>query len=417
MAELMFSVVIPTRERADTLEACIKSVLGNDYADMEVIVQDNASDVGTRQVCDRFNDPRLVYSRSDTRVSMRQNFELGMRKTTGKYVIFLGDDDALTLDCIQTLHNLLKKEPAEFISWPSDKYMWPSVCADGKGFLSVRTDKWSGGYQKLDLQDLRRKICDSDLSFSDKIGQIYVGCVARSLIERIKAVRGGDYFVHTIPDYGAAMANMFEAKSGLFVNRTLSLAGKSANSNGAAFLGDVGAKKSEAVAYLSENARDTGALGDIGSGDVRSTRYYFLSTLRSAELQLGRSFGLNKERWVNAVVSQLVDEKRNTAKAIQGLRDDFDFKDVANTMTAVADGLAKQPKTIFKGARPKNIHVRTVDAGKRDDVYVAVETFKKLTKNRSPLVPLGAVAKRMMLVQTLAAAYITNRRAKRLLKS
>jgi glycosyltransferase involved in cell wall biosynthesis len=407
MAELVFSVVIPTRERADTLEACIKSVLGNDYADMEVIVQDNASDARTREVCERFNDPRLVYSRSETRVSMRQNFELGMRTTTGKYVIYLGDDDALTQDCIQTLHDLLKKESAEFISWPSDKYMWPSVCADGKGFLSLRTDKWSGGYAKLDLTKLRRQLANADMRFSDKIGQIYGGCVSRELILRITGVRDGDYFVHTAPDYGAAMANIFEAKVGLFVNRTLSLAGKSANSNGASFAGDIGAIRSVATTFLSENAVDTEALGDVG-GNIQSSKYCFFSTLKSAELQLKRSFGLNLDQWRKSVIDQLIEEKRNTATALECLSKDPDFQGVADTISAVDDHLARSPKSIFKGVRARNIHVRTLDTNRKDDVFVAALTFDKLVGNKSPLIASGKFAKRLVWMRTMLIALFTN---------
>jgi hypothetical protein len=285
--------------------------------------------------------------------------------------------------------------------------MWPSVCSDGRGYLSIRNSKSSGGYYHLDLPDLRNRIADATLKPIDKIGHIYGGCVSRDLISRVMSMGSGEYFVHICPDYGAAMANIFEARSGLFVNRTLSLAGKSANSNGAAFAGDFGAKKSEAVSFLSENAKDKNALGEL-SGSIHSSYYCVYSTLKSAEVQLNRSFGLNKNRWTRSVIEQLTEEKRNSRDEIDNLLRDPDFKEIANAIDVIAPNQWKTPKSSFKGVRTRNIHVRTLGADKNDDVYVAALTFQKLLGNQPPLRKMSKTVEFLAWLRTIVSAFWIN---------
>ncbi len=53
------TVIIPTRERADTLFHTLRTVLEQEYENLEIIVSDNASIDNTRQVVSQFTDVRL----------------------------------------------------------------------------------------------------------------------------------------------------------------------------------------------------------------------------------------------------------------------------------------------------------------------------------------------------------------------
>jgi glycosyltransferase involved in cell wall biosynthesis len=153
------TVVIPTKDRPDTLLSCLKSVLASTDPDIQVIVQDNACDPRTKAVVEQFVDHRLKYSRSPIRVSMRENFELGLKKVRGHYLMFLGDDDAMSINAVAVMKQLVLLEKPDFISWPATSYVWPSASQDKRVFIKLRRSKISGGYKRVDLTLTRRANC------------------------------------------------------------------------------------------------------------------------------------------------------------------------------------------------------------------------------------------------------------------
>src|ERR1700730_16260932 len=91
----MISLIIPTRERAQTLVFTLASALNQDSQAFEVIVSDNVSKDETCAVVERCMDSRSRYIRTERRLSMCDNYEFALQQARGKYVIFIGDDDAV----------------------------------------------------------------------------------------------------------------------------------------------------------------------------------------------------------------------------------------------------------------------------------------------------------------------------------
>ncbi len=86
------SVVLPTFDRAALLPRAIHSMLGQSYADFELIVVDDGSTDGTAAVVDGLDDPRVVYLRRDHRGrSAARN--AGARRARGEILTFLDSDD------------------------------------------------------------------------------------------------------------------------------------------------------------------------------------------------------------------------------------------------------------------------------------------------------------------------------------
>src|SRR5688572_22351536 len=100
MAEKLYSIIMPTRERADVLHFAIRTVLKLTRSNYELIVMDNCGSPGTRQVVEAFDSPHIRYFRSPTRLSMADNWEEGLSHATGDYITFLGDDDGILPDAI-----------------------------------------------------------------------------------------------------------------------------------------------------------------------------------------------------------------------------------------------------------------------------------------------------------------------------
>ena len=91
------SIIIPTYNRAHYLEQAIKSVLMQDYSNLEVIVSDNASTDNTQDVIRRFlYDKRLTYIRNPKNLGSILNWRNALYDySSGEWVLILSDDDYL----------------------------------------------------------------------------------------------------------------------------------------------------------------------------------------------------------------------------------------------------------------------------------------------------------------------------------
>src|SRR5439155_1533464 len=70
-----FSIVMPTRNRAQLLQFALQSALDQPTADLEVVVSDNDSRDDTPAVARRFNDPRVRYVRTPETLAMPDSWE------------------------------------------------------------------------------------------------------------------------------------------------------------------------------------------------------------------------------------------------------------------------------------------------------------------------------------------------------
>jgi glycosyltransferase involved in cell wall biosynthesis len=55
----LISIIMPTYNRAKTIERAIKSVLNQSYAKIELIIIDDGSSDNTSEILNRFNDPGI----------------------------------------------------------------------------------------------------------------------------------------------------------------------------------------------------------------------------------------------------------------------------------------------------------------------------------------------------------------------
>jgi glycosyltransferase involved in cell wall biosynthesis len=137
--EPLFSVVIPTYNRAELVRHAIQSVLAQSLADVEVVVSDNCSTDGTPDVVGGFSDARVRYVRTESHVTIPDSWEFGRSHARGRLVLMLSDDDALTSRALEILGQRHAEYGADFLfctpaeyrdsSWTDDTrntLMWPA---------------------------------------------------------------------------------------------------------------------------------------------------------------------------------------------------------------------------------------------------------------------------------------------------
>lgn len=94
------SIIIPTYNRAHYLPHTVESALRQDYANLEVLLLDNASTDDTPGVAARYGqDSRFHYSRNETNIGMVRNWRRGLyERARGEWFLLLSDDDYLIDD-------------------------------------------------------------------------------------------------------------------------------------------------------------------------------------------------------------------------------------------------------------------------------------------------------------------------------
>ena len=90
-AEPRVSVVLPTYNRGWILEQAVESVLGQDYANFELIVVDDGSTDNTNGLLSRFGDRITVIRQANRGVSAARN--AGIRASNGELITLLDSDD------------------------------------------------------------------------------------------------------------------------------------------------------------------------------------------------------------------------------------------------------------------------------------------------------------------------------------
>ncbi len=90
----LFSIVIPTRNRAHLLQYSLKSALNQNFYDYEIIVSNNASTDNTKDIVHSLSNEKVRYVEFNDRVLyMYEHWEFATRLAKGKYITILCDDD------------------------------------------------------------------------------------------------------------------------------------------------------------------------------------------------------------------------------------------------------------------------------------------------------------------------------------
>ena len=106
------SIIIPTYKRVKKLKRAIDSVLNQTFINWEIIIIDNHSDDGTKELIDNYKNPKIkiLLIRNNGNIAKSRN--LGIKKSKGKYLALLDSDDLWTPNklqiCIKALNKKIK---------------------------------------------------------------------------------------------------------------------------------------------------------------------------------------------------------------------------------------------------------------------------------------------------------------------
>jgi len=108
---LKYSVIIPVYNVEKYIDRCLKSIISQNYDDLEIIVIDNGSTDSSGSICDTYASEYSnisVYHIENHGVSAARNF--GLAKAQGEFICFVDADDYLVGNLFSNMENQLDSE-------------------------------------------------------------------------------------------------------------------------------------------------------------------------------------------------------------------------------------------------------------------------------------------------------------------
>lgn len=166
----LVSIVLPVYNCEKYLPRCIESILAQTYSDFELIIIDDGSEDGSREIEERFmaQDARIYcYFQENQGVSSARN--LGMEKAKGDYFTFIDADD------------YINPKYLEYLVWGIEHHE-VSVCFCDYGHETDEASLETIGEDNCYVIDM------NDFSFDEKFAKPYVwGSIFRKkLVEDIR---------------------------------------------------------------------------------------------------------------------------------------------------------------------------------------------------------------------------------------
>jgi glycosyltransferase involved in cell wall biosynthesis len=229
------SVIIPTRERSDVLAHTLRTLVEQDYGDCEFLVSDNASQDATKEIVARFNDSRIRYIKSSSRMSMAGNWDFALKSAKGSYVTCLGDDDGFIPGALSVAMRVLERSAMNALVWKKIEYTWPDyVNKDRQNIISLANRNYatrlSRGRGKL------RQVMASRDGYN-ALPCLYNGIIKRSLIDHLRTKSiNGVLFNAIAPDVFSSIIISRVVGHYLYTNYPFSVNGASRHSIGTAFM-------------------------------------------------------------------------------------------------------------------------------------------------------------------------------------
>lgn len=115
---ICISIIIPAHNSELFLRNCMDSVIKQSYKNLEIIIIDNGSTDNTWQICEEYRriDSRIKPTKLEKAgVSYARN--VGIRRASGEYIMFLDSDDVLNINAVKTLVEENRKNHVDVIRY------------------------------------------------------------------------------------------------------------------------------------------------------------------------------------------------------------------------------------------------------------------------------------------------------------
>lgn len=164
---IKYSVIIPAYECEDTLAGTVKSILSSGLKDFEIIIVNDGSTDGTRELCDKLsNDFTEVVAihQPNSGVSVARN--TGIEKAKGEYILFMDSDDSYDEGALSHAIKLVEEQKPDMLIFgiSFDFYKNDSIYRSDERYFPVEglfpPEKWSEAFSEMFQKNALSSTCN-----------------------------------------------------------------------------------------------------------------------------------------------------------------------------------------------------------------------------------------------------------------
>lgn len=252
----LFTVIIPTKDRADYLSHTLRTCSLQEYENLEVLVSDDGSGDNTRDVVEQAarKDPRIRYISHERGVGMWKNFEFALNAVKPGYVMALGGDDGLLPEGISAMNEILLKTGGELLAWAAPAYIYPGVKMNsGQLVLNANKGLIQTGIKTIDSKRfLERQYKTLHYSSDLESPMFYVkGVTSTRLVDKVKSrSKDGRFYSCSTPDGYSGIVLAGEVENFSFSHDPFSIYGSSPSSQGQNYLSNAEKAKKQSADFF-----------------------------------------------------------------------------------------------------------------------------------------------------------------------
>ncbi|MCL4418574.1 glycosyltransferase [Patescibacteria group bacterium] len=158
----LVTVITPTYNRASFLEETIKSVLNQNYPNLEYIVLDDGSADNTIKILKKF-DKKIIW-RTHKNIGEVKTVNKGFLMAKGEIISVVNSDDPLLPKAVSSMVDVFINNPKIVVAYPD----WIKIDGKGKELGKIKTPEYSYEYMLKSHDNItgpgtffRKKILDS----------------------------------------------------------------------------------------------------------------------------------------------------------------------------------------------------------------------------------------------------------------
>jgi hypothetical protein len=224
MSKPLFSVVVPTRNRLDTVTRTLESVLTQSFRDFELIVSDNS--VGTQEPLKSWVSSRtpadvpVTFIRTGGDLDMDVNWETASLQAKGRYLLVIPDRWVMRGGVLALLANLVEGRVPECVFWDAKL----SIDRHGRFQRPVDTSIPVHAEERRSSAILGSLLKFEGYATDTVFTQPFprgLNCICRcDVVEAIRA-RVGRFFAPNACDYTSGISVLLNTESAIYLQDSL----------------------------------------------------------------------------------------------------------------------------------------------------------------------------------------------------
>jgi glycosyltransferase involved in cell wall biosynthesis len=233
-SEPKYSIIIPSKNGMPYLKYAVRSVLSNDFSNLELLVSLDDTGDGSKDFLLEISDPRLRVIVPEAKLSMSEHWDFAQSHACGQWQMFLGQDDMLMSgfsDSFEYLTDFASKSNLGLVVARRAYVCWPPL--RDKSLKALQYWKTNELSIRSSLEFVAKALL-TDISYHAGPQMYTTTLVYKSVLDSIRSINDGRLILGHPQDAFLAGTLLKECPQFVFSGQPFSWVGTSSKSAGLA---------------------------------------------------------------------------------------------------------------------------------------------------------------------------------------